>query len=95
MSVKIIKKDKNLIVTGFVDDVRPYIEKAHVYICPIRQGGGTKLKVLDALAMEKPVVAHPVSIEGIGLIPEKHILIGKEPSEFVFQIGRLFIPSLD
>ena len=88
--VDLSKKDKNLIVTGFVDDVRPYIEKAHVYICPIREGGGTKLKILDALAMQKPVIAHPIAIEGIGLIPEEHVLIAKTPKEFIAQLGRLF-----
>ncbi len=88
--LSIAKKDSNFIVTGFVDDVRPYLEKAHVYICPIRDGGGTKLKILDAMSMAKPIVAHPVSIEGIEAEPEKHLLLARTPHEFVYQIDRLF-----
>jgi len=87
--LKLAQQDSNLIVTGFVDDVRPYLEKAHVYVCPIRDGGGTKLKILDALAMGKPIVAHPIAVEGIDVEVEKHIFLAKKPSEFVQQIERL------
>jgi len=88
--LKLAQQDPNLTVTGFVDDVRPYLEKAHIYICPIRDGGGTKLKILDALAMGKPIVAHPIAIEGIDVKLEKHVLLAKAPSEFIQQIERLF-----
>jgi len=88
--LNLAKQDPNLIVTGFVDDVRPYLEKAHVYVCPIRDGGGTKLKILDALAMGKPIVAHPIAVEGIEVEPEKQVLLAETPQEFVQQIGRLF-----
>ena len=87
--LKLAQQDPNLTVTGFVDDVRPYLEKAHIYICPIRDGGGTKLKILDALAMGKPIVAHPIAVEGIEVEVEKHIFLAKKPSEFVQQIERL------
>ncbi|RKY81668.1 hypothetical protein DRQ11_15160 [candidate division KSB1 bacterium] len=83
------QQDPNLTVTGFVDDVRPYLKNTHVYVCPIRDGGGTKLKILDALAMGKPIVAHPIAVEGIDVEVEKHILLAKKPSEFVQQIERL------
>src|SRR5690606_24689574 len=43
-------RDPRVTVTGFVDDVRPYMEKAQVYLCPMRDGGGTRLKILDALS---------------------------------------------
>ncbi len=88
--VVISKNDQNFKVTGFVDDVRPYFNRADVYICPISDGGGTKLKILDALSMAKPIVAHPVAIEGIDVQPGKHVLIAKTPAEFVRQITRLF-----
>jgi len=77
-------------ITGFVEDVRPYMDKSQVYVCPIRDGGGTKLKILDALAMAKPIVAHPVAIEGIEVSPEKHLLVATTPLEFVIAIKRLF-----
>ena len=52
-------------VTGFVDDVRPYLEAAAVFAAPIRYGAGIQNKVLEALAMEVPVVASPLAAEGL------------------------------
>jgi len=52
-------------VTGFVDDVRPYLERAAVFAAPIRYGAGIQNKVLEALAMELPVVASPLAAEGL------------------------------
>jgi glycosyltransferase involved in cell wall biosynthesis len=88
--VNLTRNDGQFKVTGFVDDVRPYIDKAMVYVCPIQDGGGTRLKILDALAMGKPIVAHPVAVEGIDIEPEKQVLIAETPQEFVDQIVRLF-----
>jgi glycosyltransferase involved in cell wall biosynthesis len=76
----------NVRVHGFVDDIRPLIEGAAVYVCPIRDGGGTKLKLLDAFAMQKCVVAHPISCEGIDVIPEQHVLLAETASEFADSI---------
>ncbi len=84
------KMNQDFNVTGFVDDVRPYFDQADVYICPISDGGGTKLKILDALSMAKPIVAHPIAIEGIGLQPEEHVLVAETPVDFVKQVTRLF-----
>jgi len=56
--------DENYHVHGFVDDVRGYLSRASVYVCPIRDGGGTKLKLLEAFAKGKAVVAHPAACEG-------------------------------
>lgn len=74
---------------GFVDDVRPYVERATVFVCPIRDGGGTRLKVLDALAMAKPLVATALSVEGLGLEDGRHYLRAETPDEFVAAIRRL------
>jgi glycosyltransferase involved in cell wall biosynthesis len=59
---------------------------AAVYVCPIRDGGGTKLKLLDAFAMEKCVVAHPISCEGIEVIPGRHVLLADTASAFADSI---------
>jgi sugar transferase (PEP-CTERM/EpsH1 system associated) len=88
--IDLAERDSNFRVTGFVDDVRPYIDRAAVYICPIRDGGGTKLKVLDALAMCKPVVSHPVACEGIDVIDGKSVIFATTPEEYVTSINRLF-----
>jgi len=88
--LKLSRLDPNIIVTGFVDDIRPYAERTHVYVCPIRDGGGTKVKILDALAMGKPIVAHPIAIEGIDGKAGEHFLLAKTPAEFLQQISNLF-----
>jgi glycosyltransferase involved in cell wall biosynthesis len=72
----------NVKVHGFVDDVRPMIEAASVYVCPIRDGGGTKLKLLDAFAMEKCVVAHPLACEGIDAVPGVSVLQASTAEDF-------------
>ncbi len=82
--------DKRVKVTGFVDDVRPYLAKAQVYLCPMRDGGGSRLKILDALAMGKPIVATTMAYEGISVTPDLNVLVADTPDDFVRQIGRLF-----
>ncbi|MGH8626485.1 MAG: glycosyltransferase [Gammaproteobacteria bacterium] len=84
------KANPNFRVHGFVPDVRPYLNDASVYVCPIIDGGGTKLKVLDALAMGKALVAHPVACEGIDVINGETVLFAHTPEEFVQQISGLF-----
>ena len=84
------KAHPNIRVRGFVDDVRPFISQSQVYVCPILDGGGTRLKIVDALAMGKAVVSTAIGCEGISVVPERDILIANDPSEFVRQIGRLF-----
>ena len=82
-------RDRRVTATGFVDDVRPYMERAQVYLCPMRDGGGTRLKILDALAMGVPIVATQMALEGIDVVPETDVLVANEPAEFVRQIERL------
>ncbi|MBE0591721.1 MAG: glycosyltransferase, partial [Gemmatimonadales bacterium] len=76
-------------VLGFVPDVRPLVDKASIYVCPIRDGGGTRLKILDALAMAKPLVATGLAVEGLGLIEGEHFLRADAPEDFVAQVACL------
>ncbi|MBI4609218.1 MAG: glycosyltransferase [Candidatus Rokubacteria bacterium] len=69
-------------VTGTVDDVRPYIAEAAVYAVPLRIGGGTRLKIFEALAMGKAVVSTAVGAEGLPLAPGENFLQADEPEEF-------------
>jgi len=62
-------------VTGYVDDVRPYVDRAAVFICPLRKGAGIKNKVLQAWAMGKAVVATPASVGGLSARDGENILI--------------------
>jgi len=69
-------------VTGPVEDVRPYYAKVKLAVAPFRYGGGTKLKVLEAMALGVPVVATPVGCQGIEATPGKHLF--KEDNEKAF-----------
>lgn len=71
-----------VIVTGLVDDVRDYISQSAVFVVPLRIGGGTRLKILQALAMKKAVVSTSIGCEGLGLIHNEHLLISDNPKEF-------------
>jgi sugar transferase (PEP-CTERM/EpsH1 system associated) len=69
-------------VIGQVEDVRPYYAEAKVAVAPFRYGGGTKIKVLEAMALGVPVVATPIGCQGIEVVPGKHLF--NEESEEAF-----------
>lgn len=79
---ELAKKKEGVIVTGAVDDVRPYIDAASVYVVPLRFGGGTRLKVLEAFAMGKTVVSTSLGSEGIDFKAGEHLLIADDPKAF-------------
>jgi len=81
--------DKHVVVTGFVDDVRPYISQSAVYVVPLRVGGGTRLKILDAMAMRKAIVSTSIGCEGLEITPNKNLLIADDPVQFAGHILRL------
>jgi glycosyltransferase involved in cell wall biosynthesis len=76
-------------VVGFVDDVHAEIARASVVIAPLRIGGGTRLKILEAMAMGKPVVATHIGAEGIDVRHDHDILLADSPEEQAHAIGRL------
>jgi glycosyltransferase involved in cell wall biosynthesis len=84
------KEDPSLVITGRVDDVRPYIENAAVYIVPLRIGGGTRLKIFEAMAMEKPVVSTTVGAEGLPLTHGVELLLADAPETFADAVVKLF-----
>ncbi|MEJ2706161.1 MAG: glycosyltransferase [Anaerolineales bacterium] len=69
-------------LTGYVDDVRPLIASASVSLAPIRSGGGTRLKILEAMALHTPVVSTSKGAEGLQVEHGKHLLIADTPEEF-------------
>jgi glycosyltransferase involved in cell wall biosynthesis len=81
--------DSRFLVHGFVEDVREYAARAAVFVCPIRDGGGTKLKLLDAFAMGCAVVAHPLAVEGIEAVAGTHYLSATSADDFINAIARL------
>jgi sugar transferase (PEP-CTERM/EpsH1 system associated) len=88
--VDLSKEDPSLVITGRVDDVRPYIENAAVYIVPLRIGGGTRLKIFEAMAMEKPVVSTTVGAEGLPLTHGVELLLADAPETFADAVVKLF-----
>lgn len=82
-------RDQRVEIMGFVPDVRPFIDTASAYLCPIRIGGGTRLKVLDALAMGCPLVATGLSVDGLGLEDGRHYLRAESADDFVAALRRL------
>lgn len=73
-------------LTGRVDDVRPYMRDASVFICPLRIGGGTRLKILDAMALELPVVSTTIGAEGLAVTSQHNIVLADERKEFAHAI---------
>ena len=76
-------------LTGLVEDVRPYIARAAVVVAPIRIGGGTRFKILEAMAMGKAVVSTTVGAEGIEVRDGVDILLADEAEAFAAQVDRL------
>lgn len=81
-AVKKLSAEEDIVVTGYVDDYRPYIWNASVFISPLIMGTGLKNKVLQAMAMGKAVVATPLSIEGISAEHNKHLLVADDAESF-------------
>src|SRR6185437_4947740 len=72
----------NVHVAGFVDDVRPYVEDSAVYVVPLRTGSGTRLKILEAMALGKAIVTTTVGAEGISLERGVDALFADRPKDF-------------
>jgi glycosyltransferase involved in cell wall biosynthesis len=76
-------------VVGRTPDVRPYLAHAVAAVVPVRAGAGTRLKILEAMAMERPVVATRLGAEGLAVTPGVNILIGDSADEFVEHLSGL------
>ncbi|BAJ64048.1 putative glycosyltransferase [Anaerolinea thermophila UNI-1] len=74
---------------GFVEDVRPNVHQAEVMIVPLRTGGGTRLKILDGMAMGKAIVSTTLGAEGLQVIDGENILLADTPDTFAAQVIRI------
>ena len=81
--------DGRVHVTGAVADVRPYLERAAVVAVPHRIGGGTKREIIEAMAMERPIVSTTVGAETLPIRDGEHLLIADTPEQFATAIARL------
>ncbi len=80
--IELARRDPAVTVTGRVDDVRPYMQAAAVYIVPIRIGGGTRLKIFEAMAMERPIVSTRVGAEGLPVEDGRNMLVADSAADF-------------
>jgi sugar transferase (PEP-CTERM/EpsH1 system associated) len=87
--IELSKSDASIVVTGRVEDVRPYMERASAYVVPIRIGGGTRLKIYEAMAMEKPIVSTTVGAEGLPLRNGVEIVLADTPEAFAEETVRV------
>ena len=71
---------------GAVDDIRPVVSRASAVIAPLRSGGGTRLKILEALALARPVISTRIGAEGLDLTPEREILLADDPADFAARV---------
>lgn len=87
--MELSKREPSIVVTGRVDDVRPYIERAAVYVVPLRIGGGTRLKVYEAMAMETPIVSTTIGAEGLPVRDGTDLLLADTVEAFADAVVRI------
>jgi sugar transferase (PEP-CTERM/EpsH1 system associated) len=87
--LELSKRDDSIFVTGRVDDVRPFMEKAAAYVVPLRVGGGTRLKIFEAMAMEKAVVSTSVGAEGLPVRNDEELILADTPEAFAGSVVHL------
>jgi sugar transferase (PEP-CTERM/EpsH1 system associated) len=79
----------NIHLTGWVEDVRPYLAQGAVFIVPLRIGGGTRLKIFEAMSMAKAVVSTSIGAEGLPVRNGEHLLLADDPASFADSTLRL------
>jgi polysaccharide biosynthesis protein PslH len=79
----------DVMLTGFIDDVRPLLASSWISIAPILQGGGTRLKILEAMALQTPVVATSKGAEGLQVQHGEHLLLADTPGAFAHAVASL------
>jgi sugar transferase (PEP-CTERM/EpsH1 system associated) len=91
--VAALADEPGVTVTGYVDDVRPYIAQAEAYVVPLRMGGGTRLKIMEAMAMSASVVSTSLGCEGFPLVSGKQLLIEDDKNGFASAVTGLLLNS--
>ena len=89
-TVRALARRPAIEVTGTVPDVRPYYREAFVAVVPLRMGGGTRLKILEAMAAGIPVVSTSFGVEGLAAQPNVELKIADSPQEFCSHIIELY-----
>ena len=92
--VQKLAEREGVVVTGRVPEIKPYFAEATVFVVPLRIGSGTRLKILEALAMGKAIVSTSVGAEGLDLKNGEEIFIADEPEAFADAVTRLLTDTL-
>jgi glycosyltransferase involved in cell wall biosynthesis len=93
-SKKIVRRaNENIIVTGWVDDVKPYMARGQVFVIPLLIGGGMRGKALEAMAMRRPIVTTTLGCEGINLKHGESVLFADTPEAFAQSVLTVFDDS--
>lgn len=87
--MKLTFGDPSIVTTGYVEDPLPYIQRATLFIAPILSGGGTKLKVLEAMAVGKAIVSTSIGVEGIEGNDQEHFMVADTPEVFSSRVVSL------
>jgi len=85
-AVRRLAEDRGVEVTGSVDEVRPHIAAGSVYVVPLRIGGGTRLKIFEAMGMGKAVVSTTIGAEGLPVTNGSDIVLADEPAAFAASV---------
>ncbi len=88
-AVRRLAGDQGIEVTGTVPDVRPYLAEAAVVVVPLLVGGGTRIKIFEAMSMGRPVVSTSLGAEGLPVVTNEHLVIEDEPQNFAAAVNRL------
>ena len=81
--------NRNTLLTGYLDDIRPTVARSWLSVVPLHVGGGTRLKILEAMALGTPVVSTSKGAEGLRVTPGENILIADQPADYATAILRL------
>lgn len=81
-----VRGESRIHVTGRVEDIRPYVQAGTVYVVPLRIGGGTRLKIFEAMAMGKAIVSTTVGAEGLPVMDGRDLLLADEPEDFARKV---------
>ena len=84
-----LAESRHVEITGAVDDVRPYIQGATAFVIPLRVGGGTRFKVLEAMSAGKAIVSTSLGVEGIPVVDGQHLILADTPADFAQAVNRL------
>ena len=88
--LKALVEGRKINLLGEIIDVRQHLKPQQIMVVPLKLGGGTRLKILEAMSLGLPIVSTTLGAEGLELEPEKHLLIGDDPQTMSRQIIRLY-----